>query len=150
MLVRHHVEINEIELESHLLEKDDQVVCDGNQIQQALVALLVNAVEAMSGTQGGMLKVTVSADPAEVRVDVADNGSGIGADDLEHIFEPFFSTKEKESGVGLGLAVVYGIIQRHGGTVDVESNVGRGTVFHVAIPRHPPERDERHVEAHPY
>ncbi len=57
---------------------------------------------------------------------------------LPRIFEPFFSTKDKESGVGLGLAVVYGIVQRHGGDIDVDTAPGRGTTFHLRLPRRPP------------
>jgi signal transduction histidine kinase len=67
---------------------------------------------------------------------VADTGVGIAPEVLPQIFDPFFSTKEAENGVGLGLSVVYGIVERHGGQIDVQSEVGRGTVFHVRLPRH--------------
>jgi two-component system NtrC family sensor kinase len=138
MLVRHHLEISGVKLQSELLKGDRQIVADGGQLQQALVALLVNAIEAMNGLQSGEGELTVrlSGNAEEVQIDVADTGMGIPPEVLPQIFEPFFSTKESENGVGLGLAVVYGIVQRHGGRIDVESQVGRGTVFHLHLPRH--------------
>ena len=70
-----------------------------------------------------------------VWVEIEDNGSGIAPDHLDHIFEPFFTTKPVGKGTGLGLSIVYGIVQEHRGTIDVKSEVGRGTVFKVALPR---------------
>ncbi len=139
MLVRHHMEISGVTLEFRPLEGDSKVFADGNELQQALVALCVNAVEAMK--DGGSLRVHVSGDEASVSIDVEDTGTGIAADALPHIFEPFFSTKEKESGVGLGLAVVYGIVHRHKGIIGVESEPGRGTAFHIVLPRDPRPRE---------
>ena len=71
-------------------------------------------------------------------LEVADNGSGIAREDLPHVFEPFFTTKEQGKGVGLGLAVVYGIVTRHHGKVDVESRPGAGTTFTIRLPRRQP------------
>jgi signal transduction histidine kinase len=124
MLVRHHLEISQVKLH-----------CD----QQALVALLVNAVEAMKGLEGqdADLNVRLRGDNDEVQIDIGDAGVGIPPDVLPQIFDPFFSTKEQENGVGLGLAVVYGIVRRHGGQISVESKVGQGTVFHLRLPRQP-------------
>jgi two-component system NtrC family sensor kinase len=141
MLVRHHLEISNVTLARQLLEGDSQIVADAGQLQQALVALLVNAVEAMSGPGGGggELSVRVHAEGDAVVIDIADTGVGIPTEVVPHIFEPFFSTKDEERGVGLGLAVVYGIIRRHGGRIEVDSEVGRGTAFRVQLPRHPPE-----------
>ena len=133
MLVRHHMEISGVTLDFQPLEGDSKLYADGNELQQALVALCVNAVEAMKG--GGALSVRLAGDAIEVRIDVQDTGTGIAGEALPHIFEPFFSTKEKESGVGLGLAVVYGIIHRHKGIIGVQSEVGRGTTFHIVLPR---------------
>lgn len=135
MLVRHHLEISDIRLEARPLEGDDQLVCDADQIDQALVALFVNAVEAMP--RGGTLKVAAEAVGDDIRITVADTGVGIPADALDHIFEPFFSTKDRQEGVGLGLAVVHGIVQRHHGRIEVESEVNRGTQFHIVLPRRP-------------
>ena len=149
MLVRHHIEIRGIELHSEPLEGDSRIVADAGQIQQALVALLVNAVEAMTGGDGqqGQLSVRLRGTDRDVEIDIQDSGGGIPSEALAHIFEPFFSTKEKETGVGLGLSVVYGIVQRHGGQIDVESQVGHGTTFHLRLPRRPLARDQGVTEA---
>jgi two-component system, NtrC family, sensor kinase len=133
MLVRHHLEIKGIRLESSGVEGDDTIVCDADQIQQALLALLVNAVEAMP--KGGTLTLRAADDRETVRIDVSDTGVGIPPEVLLHVFEPFFSTKEGGAGVGLGLSVVYGIVERHGGSVTVDSTVGRGTTFTLRFPR---------------
>ena len=139
MLVRHHLEMSDVRLVTEPLAGDSQIVADAGQLQQALVALFVNAVEAMGGPgqEEGELTVRLSGDAEEVRIDVGDTGVGIPPGVLPQIFEPFFSTKEKESGVGLGLAVVYGIVHRHGGTIEAESEPGRGTLFHLRLPRRP-------------
>jgi two-component system NtrC family sensor kinase len=142
MLVRHRLETSGTQLYAELPGGDNQIVADAGQLQQALVALLVNAVEAMQGRQGveNRLTVRLQGDANEVRIEVGDTGVGIPPEVLPQIFEPFFSTKESQNSVGLGLAVVYGIVQRHGGQVEVESQVGRGTVFRLRLPRRPPAK----------
>jgi signal transduction histidine kinase len=94
-----------------------------------LVALFVNAVEAMPG--GGKLVVEVQqgAAKSDVRILVKDSGAGIVQEDLPHVFEPFYSTKKNGQGVGLGLSVVYGILERHGGRISIQSDPGKGTTF---------------------
>lgn len=132
MLIRHQLEIKRISLDARYLDGDSEIVTDAGQLEQALVALFINAAEAM--TAGGQLTVELRGNAHDVAIDVRDTGIGIPADTLPHIFEPFFSTKN-ESGSGLGLAVVYGIVHRHGGAIEVESQVGEGTTFHLRFPR---------------
>jgi signal transduction histidine kinase len=149
MLVEHHLHMSGLKLKTEYLEADSRIMADGGQLQQALVALLVNAVEAMSGLAEGQgeLVVGLHGTADSIGIDISDNGIGIPNDVLPKIFEPFFSTKEAEKGVGLGLSVVYGIVERHGGRIDVDSKVGvpggapstlgrgRGTTFHLTLPR---------------
>ncbi len=118
-LIRHHLEISNVRLRKEPLAGDPVVHAAVGELEQALVALFVNAVEAMSapGFEDGELAVSLAGDERRVRIDISDTGAGIQPEVLPHIFEPFFSTKHKESGVGLGLAVVYGIVERHGGTI---------------------------------
>jgi two-component system NtrC family sensor kinase len=139
MLVRHHLQMHGVALRRELLEGDAEVVADGAQLQQALLALLVNAVEAITGAgeRESLLTLALTGDADSVTFHVGDTGVGIHPDVLPHVFEPFFSTKDQESGVGLGLAVVYGIVRRHGGSITVDSAPGQGTTFHVRIPRRP-------------
>jgi len=138
-LVAHHVELRGIVAERALTLSDDRVVCDPDQVEQALIALLVNAVEAMG--EGGRLTVRTWADegaPGSVRLSVRDTGVGIPPEVQRRIFDPFFSTKQEAKGVGLGLAVVYGIVQRHEGRIEVESRPGEGTTFTITLPRQSP------------
>ena len=128
-IVKHHFAISNVQFEALLPPEDLALLCDENQIQQALVALFINAVEAMPG--GGKLIVEVKQEPHEgvLNILVKDSGVGIAPEDLPHIFEPFYTTKKNGQGVGLGLSVVYGILERHGGRLSVVSEVGRGTTF---------------------
>ena len=135
-LVRHHLELRIIQLERTTMGEDDRVWCAAGEIEQALLALLVNAAEAMP--HGGKLAVVVRLDPELVRVAIRDTGVGIPSEVLPRIFEPFFTTKTETKGVGLGLAVVYGIMQRHAGRVEVQSQVDVGSTFTLVWPRRPP------------
>ena len=137
LLVSHHAQMAGVRLEVELLPGDDVLVCDPDQLEQALVALLVNAIEATQ--PGGRIALSARAQGEAVLLSVSDTGSGISDAVLPHIFEPFFTSKESgtEGSVGLGLAVVYGIVQRHGAVIEVESAVGRGTTFRITLPRRP-------------
>ena len=108
--------------------------CDASQIQQVVVNLLMNALEA--SRTGGVVEVSTESVPAEAAVElvVSDSGVGIPEKNLARIYEPFFSTKGEGKGVGLGLAVVYGIVNGHGAAIDVSSTLGEGTTFRIRFP----------------
>jgi two-component system NtrC family sensor kinase len=133
-LVKHKIQIKELELNQELAEGNDIIYCDASGIQHILVALFINAIDAMS--KGGKLKVkTILLDSSqEVQIVISDTGGGIPEEVLPHIFEPFVSTKES---TGLGLAVVYGIIQQHKGEIEVDSKPNEGTTFVITLPRRP-------------
>ena len=133
-LVKHKMQIKELELVQELAEGNDIIYCDASGIQHILVALFINAIDAMS--KGGKLKVkTIFLDRSqEIQIVISDTGSGIPEEILPHIFEPFVSTKES---TGLGLAVVYGIIQQHKGEIEVDSKPNQGTTFTITLPRRP-------------
>jgi two-component system NtrC family sensor kinase len=135
-LVRHHCQMANVRFEARYADPAIMLTCDQNQIQQALLALFVNAVEAMTG--GGTIVVDVRKESGDdVVITVADTGSGILPEDLPHIFEPFYTTKKGGKGVGLGLSVVYGIVERHGGTITAHSVPGASTVFTLRFPKLP-------------
>ncbi len=136
VLVQHHFTVNNIRLETRYCPKACVVKCHPDQLKQALIALFVNAVEAMASVENRTLRVEVwrLETKKAVQVRISDTGVGISEEDLPHIFEPFYSTKNKTSGVGLGLSVVYGIIKNHGGTIRVKSEVKKGTTFIIELP----------------
>ncbi|HXY70568.1 MAG TPA: PAS domain S-box protein [Gemmatimonadales bacterium] len=109
------------------------VEADRGQIGQVCMNLAVNAADAMP--EGGTLTVRSGREDDDVWFSVTDTGHGIPESIRDHIFEPFFTTKGGQSGTGLGLAVVHGIVTQHGGEVDVQSTVGKGTTFRVLLPR---------------
>ncbi|MEW5877734.1 MAG: ATP-binding protein [Acidobacteriota bacterium] len=119
-------------LELNLAADPVVVEADPNQLNQVLLNLVVNAKDAMP--EGGKLELRVERRGDEALLAVSDNGCGIPEEVLPRIFEPFFSTKGPEKGTGLGLAVVHGIVTQHGGRVEVESAVGRGSTFTVVLP----------------
>lgn len=131
-LVDHHLTMNNIRLNAEFAADIPVCRCDEEQILQALLALEINAVEAMP--QGGELRIEAFPTADAVVIRIGDNGIGIHEEDLPHIFEPFFTTKKEGKGTGLGLAVVYGIIERHGGKITVESEHNKGTTFTITLP----------------
>ena len=105
---------------------------DKNQLQQVFINLTLNACEAMP--KGGTLMLSTAYADSRVTVKVTDTGCGIKKEHLDQIFEPFFTTKPVGKGTGLGLSVSYGILQQHGGTLEVESDEGKGSTFTVTLP----------------
>jgi two-component system NtrC family sensor kinase len=116
------------------LQKDSlRIKSAKGQLQQVFLNIINNAVDAVQ--EGGLIKISTKAkNPDTVQVMISDNGHGIPKDELKHIFEPFYTTKEKGQGTGLGLSISYGIIQRLGGTIHVASEINKGTIFIIDIP----------------
>ncbi len=138
-LVKHHNRFRGITLERHLT--DDLPVIDANheQLIQVFLSIMLNAIDAMEGKGTLSVRTGRFGQKSEVVVAIGDTGMGIRRDDLPKIFEPFFTTKQPGSGTGLGLSICYGIVQEHGGRVLVDSQVGRGSVFHVVLPVRSPD-----------
>lgn len=108
---------------------------DPNEMKQVFINIINNALQAMP--QGGYLRVRLNpVGEHEAMIEFADTGVGISPENLQKIFEPFFSTKEDRDGTGLGLSISYRIIQHHGGRIDVESGPGKGTIFRIFLPLH--------------
>ena len=133
-LVRHQLDLNSVELQLRLAGDMPRVACDPAQIEQVLIALIMNAIDAMPRSGGNLWIETRMEDDAEALIQIRDDGSGIAPDILPHIFEPFLTTKEHGHGVGLGLAISRGIVERHNGRIEVQSEPGRGTTFTIALP----------------
>jgi two-component system NtrC family sensor kinase len=114
-----------------------------NQLKQVFLNLVINAVEAMP--EGGDLEIQTSVDREWLSVVFQDHGVGLSRQARMHLFEPFYTTKSK--GTGLGLSISYGIVEQHGGTIEVESQKGRGTRFIVKLPRRRAVSDGRSVSA---
>jgi signal transduction histidine kinase len=132
LLVRAEAEAQGIQIETAWGEPGAAVVMDENRMRQALLNLIKNAFEAMSGP--GTLTVSVRSRPQQrVGIAIADTGAGIPAGEIERIFSPDYSTKEK--GLGLGLAIALQIIRAHDGELKVASDPGRGTTFEILLPR---------------
>jgi signal transduction histidine kinase len=133
-----------IRITHELADNIPRMLLDRQQIKQVLLNLFLNAMEAITSADGHIhVKTSVMNAPtlgAYVRIEIADNGCGISAGDLEHIFDPFYTTKhksEEHEGTGLGLVIVHQIIDQHSGHIDVESQVGRGTKFIISLPLKP-------------
>ncbi len=134
ILSHHKLELQNIKFEIHVESEIPSIEGDFNQLQQSLINLIFNAIDSMP--KGGTLTLSGDYDPSEdvVRIIVKDTGRGISEKELPYIFEPFFTTKEEGYGVGLGLSTVYGILERHKGTVKVESRLNEGSTFILLLP----------------
>jgi two-component system, NtrC family, sensor kinase len=122
-----------IKLQTHFKDDLPRIVSDKGQLQQVFLNIINNAIDAIPD-EGLIIVSTELKDQDRVRVSVTDNGQGIPKDTIENIFEPFYTTKGKGKGTGLGLSISYGIIQRLGGNISVESKVGEGSTFYVELP----------------
>ena len=146
MLVAHRLYQKDIKLSRSWKADVDTIRADADQLEQVFLNFFLNAMDAMK--QGGELAVVTQIGSAEdwpsplngsngdhrevLRITVRDNGEGIRSEDIAHVFDPFFTTKDY--GTGLGLSVVHGIIQEHGGQIEVESELAKGTSFHILLP----------------
>ena len=142
MLLAHQMEMQNITLQMKRQHAHDEIVGDASQLQQAFVALLINAVEAMP--DGGSIVLASSDRTGEESVElrVSDTGPGIPQEHLDQIFEPFYTTKTSGKSMGLGLSVVYGILHRHRGSIQVESVEREGTTFILRLPWDQPLESE--------
>jgi two-component system NtrC family sensor kinase len=140
LLVRHQISLENIALELKLGKDLPLVLAGFDQIQQVLINIILNATQAMP--EGGKLSIATSVAKGvkineslknTVRIDVTDTGVGIPKENLGKLFTPFFTTKEKGKGVGLGLPVVHGIIERHKGKIEVASELNKGTTFTIYL-----------------
>ncbi len=132
-LMSHSMKIADINFIPDFAAKNDMIFCSPNQVKQVCLAILVNAREAVA-ENGEIVVHTVNPDENHVKIEFTDNGVGIAKEDIPHIFEPFFSTKEKTTGIGLGLSIVHGIVQNHKGRTEVQSEQGKGTTIAVILP----------------
>ena len=132
-LMSHPIKIANIHFYTDFSATSDLIYCSPNQIKQACVAMLVNSSEAVH-ENGEIIIRTLNPADDSIRFDITDNGIGISADDIPHVFEPFFSTKQSASGIGLGLAIVHGIMQTHNSKIQVRSEPGHGTTFSFTLP----------------
>ncbi|MFZ2082942.1 MAG: ATP-binding protein [Candidatus Sulfotelmatobacter sp.] len=140
MLVRHQLDLGGIELQLNIAKDLPRVPCDPAQIEQVLIALIMNAIDAMPRGGNLWLDARLSDDESEIEIQVRDDGAGIAPDILPHIFEPFLTTKESGHGVGLGLAISRGIVERHNGRIEAKSELGRGTTFNISLPTQAADR----------
>ena len=136
-ILRHRAGLDEIKIHTDYGAELPFLSCDFKRLQQAFVNILWNAIEAMP--EGGTLTVTSNFDREKDRIEiqVSDTGVGIPEDEVEKIFEPFFTSKADGKGVGLGLSVAYGIIRQHQGEIHIHSKVGEGTRFSIQLPSGP-------------
>ena len=139
-ILDYRAKLQDIEMVYHIDSGLPQIEADSDQLKQVFLNLILNAIQAMP--HGGHLAIhATEADDKErrtkntrmVRIDVEDTGCGVAKMNIDKLFTPFFTTKEKGEGIGLGLAVAYGIIKRHGGDIRVKSSKGKGTIFSIFL-----------------
>jgi two-component system NtrC family sensor kinase len=129
-LMAHQMHIADIHFYTDFTANVDLVFCNDSQVKQVCIALLVNALEAIT-ENGEILMKTSNPDEEHIKFEITDNGVGIAPEDVSRIFQPFFSAKQKASGIGLGLSIVHGIVQSHKGKIEVTSEPGKGTTMSI-------------------
>jgi two-component system NtrC family sensor kinase len=118
----------ELDISTHL----PPIRGNAGKLQQVFLNLILNARDAMEGV--GKLSIRIAADSGSANITIADTGQGIAPENLRRIFDPFFTTKGARKGTGLGLSITYGIVEEHGGTIEVDSRLGKGTTFTLTFP----------------
>jgi hypothetical protein len=132
-LLEHQLQKSGIQLKTELEPNLKPVMGNGGKLQQVFLNLFLNARDAMSS--GGTLEVRSWGEGSGVKIEVSDTGTGIAPENLHRIYDPFFTTKAARKGTGLGLSVSYGIIQEHGGSIEVSNRRSGGATFCLALPR---------------
>ena len=132
MLIEVRTKINNITIERDLEQNLPEIIVDNNQIQQIIINLCNNAADAMP--QGGIIRVGSRQKTEYLEIIISDTGTGIPKENIDKIFNPFFTTKEVGKGTGLGLSLCYEIIQKHKGNITVKSETGKGTSFTIMLP----------------
>jgi two-component system NtrC family sensor kinase len=133
-LLKNKLRLQNIKVRKTLYPNLPLIPCDPGQIQQVVLNIVINASEAMSDGGELIIDTSLAEEGDSVLISIQDTGVGIPKDMLSKLFDPFFTTKEESKGIGLGLSVVYGIVNEHGGKVDVKSTVGEGTTFTIRLP----------------
>ena len=131
-LVSHQLQRAKVEVHLNLMPHLPVIKGNAGKLQQVFLNLVLNARDAMDA--GGILTITSSATDDSARIEVTDTGQGISSENLSRIYDPFFTTKMARKGTGLGLSVTYGIVREHGGSIEVQSEPGAGTLFHLEFP----------------
>jgi signal transduction histidine kinase len=140
-LAAHSAELQHIQVIKELDPSLTDITADFDQLLQVCTNLILNAIQAMP--EGGRLTLRTSVDNEQLKIEVQDTGHGISPENMRRLFTPFFTTKREVKGVGLGLAVAYGIVQRHKGKIEVQSKEGEGTTFTIYLPLHLEELKEK-------
>ena len=130
---------NRVDVRRHIAAGVPRVVCNAGHVNQVFMNILTNAAQAVKGEGEVFIKVGGVPGKDLVEVSVRDTGPGIKTEIVEKIFDPFFTTKDVDRGTGLGLAISHGIVERHGGRIEVESRPGAGSTFTIVLPR---DRDD--------
>jgi len=133
-LTKNQALINDVKVTTQLSGRLPKIVVDGSQIQEVFLNIILNAIDAMP--EGGELRVTSNMTDSDqfVQIRFADTGCGIPPENLDKVFDPFFTTKDASKGTGLGLAVAYGVVEKHRGKIRLESEVGKGTICIIDLP----------------
>ena len=133
-MVEYKIRERNLELKLDLNTNSKKFILDYNHLQQVILNVIINAIQAITDS-GGILTIKSMEERDELVVVISDTGIGIPQENLSRIFDPFFTTKDVGTGTGLGLSVSYGIIERLGGRIEVQSEINRGTTFTITIPK---------------